>query len=98
VAEVGEEIVGWAGLIPPVEGVAVLDDLWIKPQWMGKNIGSQLFSVARERAAELGAGRMEWGAEPNSVGFYDKMGARYLRDHISEWGRLTPVMGIDTNG
>jgi hypothetical protein len=39
---------------------------------------------------------MEWEAEPNAVGFYDRLGARYLRDsRPNEWGRVIPVMGID---
>jgi hypothetical protein len=36
----------------------------------------------------------EW-AEPNAIGFYEKLGARYLRDsEPSEWGRVLPVMGV----
>jgi GNAT superfamily N-acetyltransferase len=95
VAEVDKRIVAWAGLIPPVDGVAVLDDLWVEPDWIGKGIGSSLFALARDRAARLGARVLEWGAEPNAVGFYTKMGGRYLRDEISEWGRQTTVMSVD---
>jgi hypothetical protein len=33
---------------------------------------------------------------PSAVGFYEKMGGRYLRDSApSEWGRVLPVMGVD---
>jgi hypothetical protein len=39
---------------------------------------------------------MEWEAEPNALGFYERMGGRYLRDsEPSAWGRLIPVMGVD---
>ena len=33
--------------------------------------------------------RMEWEAEPNALGFYERMGGRYLRDSDprSKWGR-----------
>ena len=52
--------------------------------------------VSLERARELGAERMEWEAEPNSVGFYEKLGARRLHDSApTEWGRVVPVMGVD---
>ena len=51
-----------------------------------------------EHARQLGAGGLEWEAEPNALGFYEKMGARYLRDSTSEWGRTLSVMGIDFNG
>ena len=43
----------------------------------------------------LGAKRLEWGAEPNSVGFYEKVGGRKLRDEVTEWGRLAPWMGLE---
>jgi N-acetylglutamate synthase-like GNAT family acetyltransferase len=95
VAEVEGEIVAWAALVPPSDGVAVLDDLWVDPAWMGRGLGSRLFRVAADRARELGAKRLEWGAEPNSVGFYEKVGGRKLRDHVTEWGRVAPWMGLD---
>jgi GNAT superfamily N-acetyltransferase len=94
VAEVDGEIVAWAALVPPADGVAVLDDLWVDPVAMGRGLGSRLFRFAANRARELGAERLEWGAEPNAVGFYEKLGGRKLRDHVSEWGRVTPWMGL----
>ncbi len=38
---------------------------------------------------------LEWEAELNAVGFYERMGGRYLREQIGDWGRPLPVMGID---
>ena len=95
VAELDGEIVAWAALVPPADGVAVLDDLWVDPAWLGHGIGSRLFRLAVGRARELGAGRLEWGAEPNAVGFYEKRGGRKLRDHVTEWGRVAPWMGLE---
>jgi GNAT superfamily N-acetyltransferase len=95
VAEIEGEIVTWAALVPPVDSVAVLDDLWVDPARLGHGIGSQLFRLAEERARELGAARLEWGAEPNAVGFYEKVGGRFLRDHVTEWGRVAPWMGLE---
>jgi N-acetylglutamate synthase-like GNAT family acetyltransferase len=95
VAEVEGEIVAWGSLIPPADGVAVLDDLWVDPVWMGHGLGARLFQLAADHARELGAQRLEWGAEPNAVGFYEKLGGRKLRDHVTEWGRVAPWMGLD---
>jgi GNAT superfamily N-acetyltransferase len=95
VAEVDGEIVAWAALLPPADGVAVLDDLWVAPGAMGHGLGSRLFRLAADRARELGAERLEWGAEPNAVGFYEKLGGRKLRDHVTEWGRVAPWMGLE---
>jgi N-acetylglutamate synthase-like GNAT family acetyltransferase len=95
VAEAEGRAVGFAALIPQ-GAVAVLDDLWIEPAWIGRGVGSELFEACVARARELGAERMEWEAEPNAVGFYEKLGGRYLRDsEPTEWGRIISVMGIN---
>jgi GNAT superfamily N-acetyltransferase len=98
VAQGAGRVVAWAGLLPPDGDVAVLDDLWVDPAWMGRGIGSALFRRAAERAAALGARRMEWEAEPHALGFYRKMGGRRLRETVGEWGRPLDVMGVDLGG
>jgi len=95
VAELDGSIVAWAALAPPDGGVAVLDDLWVDPAWLGRGVGGLLFREAAARARELGATRLEWGAEPNAVGFYERLGGQKVRDHVTEWGRVAPWMGID---
>jgi N-acetylglutamate synthase-like GNAT family acetyltransferase len=95
VAELDGEIVAWAALAPPSDGVAVLDDLWVDPTAIGRGYGGRLFRHVADRARELGADRLEWGAEPNAVGFYEKVGGRKLRDHVTEWGRVAPWMGLE---
>jgi len=95
VAEAAGCAVGFAALIPQ-GAAAVLDDLWVEPAWIGRGVGRKLFDACASRARELGAERMEWEAEPNAVGFYEKLGGRYLRDsEPTVWGRIVPVMGID---
>ena len=96
VAEIDGEPVGWAALV--VKGdVWWLDDLWIVPEWIGKGVGTRLFELVVARARALGGPtRLEWQAEPNAVGFYEKVGGRYLRDgEPTSWGRVLPVMGFD---
>src|SRR5262249_18640839 len=87
--------VAFASLIDRGE-VAWLDARWVGPDWIGGGVGSRLFRHCAEEARRGGARRMEWEAEPNAVGFYERMGARYLRDsETSEWGRVLAVMGVD---
>jgi GNAT superfamily N-acetyltransferase len=98
VAVVDGEVVAFASLVREGD-VCVLDELWVEPGWVGEGVGSRLFRFVAQRAQELRARRLEWEAEPKSVGFYEKMGGRYLRDsEPSEWGRVLPVMGIDLGG
>jgi GNAT superfamily N-acetyltransferase len=95
VAESGGAVVAYAVLV--VDGQAAeLDELWVAPEWIGRGVGSRLFRFVADRAADLGASRLEWEADPNAVGFYERMGGRYVRDSDpSEWGRILPVMGVD---
>jgi GNAT superfamily N-acetyltransferase len=96
VAEVERrDIAGWASLARR-EGVAWLEDLWVHPRWMGQGVGSALFAAVADEARRRGASSLEWEAEPNALGFYRRMGGRYLRDSpTTEWGRVLPIMGID---
>ncbi len=95
VAEEDGRAVAFASLVGR-GAVCVLDDLWVEPAAMGKRVGSALFGAAKERARTLGARTLEWEAEPHAVGFYERMGGRYLRDSSpSEWGRVLPVMGLE---
>jgi GNAT superfamily N-acetyltransferase len=87
VVELDDEIVAWAGLMPPAGGVAVLDHLWVDPAWMGHGFGTRLFRRAADRGRELGASRLEWGAEQHALAFYEKMGGRFMRNFVTEWGR-----------
>ncbi|HUH21131.1 MAG TPA: GNAT family N-acetyltransferase [Gaiellaceae bacterium] len=95
VAEVEGAPVGWASLIPRGE-VAWLEDLWIDPPWIGRGVGRLLFEHVAGRARELGASQLEWEAEPNAHGFYERMGATYVRDsEVTEWGRVLDVLGVE---
>jgi GNAT superfamily N-acetyltransferase len=95
VAEEEGKVLGWAALIPRGE-VCWLEDLWVEPARIRTGVGSRLWSYAAERARAMGAQRLEWEAEPNAVGFYERMGGRYLRDsEETELGRVLPVMGVE---
>lgn len=95
VAEAGGDAVGWAMLVPRGE-IAWLEDLWVDPPWIGQGVGTLLFERVAAHARELGARRLEWEAEPNSIGFYEKVGGRYVRDSATnEWGRVLWIMGRD---
>jgi GNAT superfamily N-acetyltransferase len=95
VAEADGRAVGWASLLQKDDGWW-LEDLWVEPAWMGKGIGEGLFRHAASRARSLGSRKLQWEAEPNAVGFYERMGGRFVRDGVpSAWGRIIPVMALD---
>jgi hypothetical protein len=67
----------------------------IPPEW-GRGLGTLLVQHAVARGRQVGAVRLEWQAERRSVGCYEKIGGRYLRDsEPGVWGRVNAVMSID---
>jgi GNAT superfamily N-acetyltransferase len=95
VGEADGDPVGWASLVPRGE-VGWLEDLWVEPAWIGRGVGRMLFEHVKERARDLGATRLEWEAEPNARGFYERMDGSYVRDsEVTEWGRVLEVLGVD---
>jgi len=75
-----------------------LDNLWVLPEFMGLGIGKQLFHHAAERCRALNFCSLKIEADPNAVGFYEKMGARKIGEHRSEVDgqpRILPMLVID---
>jgi GNAT superfamily N-acetyltransferase len=87
--------VGWHRVTSHGER-AELEDLWLEPPVIGSGLGRFLFQHAVGIAAELGAIRMEWDADPFAVGFYQAMGGDEIGSTPSaaEPGRLLPRMRI----
>jgi len=83
VARVENEIVGFYALMGSGARVT-LDHLWLSPLQMGKQIGKRLFTHAMATAKELGAAEVEVEADPNAVGFYERMGAMRVGENVYE--------------
>ena len=63
-----------------------LEDLYVKPHFRGKGIGSELLSYVTRVAAERGCGRLEWGTldwNASAIKFLSKLGAAAL----DEWSK-----------
>jgi len=77
--------------------VVDLDALFVDPPAIGSGVGRALFAAAADLARGLGAGRMTILADPNAATFYERMGARFLRNAPSDAipGRLLPLYEYD---
>jgi len=79
------------------DGIAWLEDLWVLPEYIGKGIGKQLFVHAMNRSRQLHYRIIQLEADPNAVGFYEKMGMRKVGERRSEVDgqlRILPIMEI----
>ena len=74
-----------------------LDALFVDPPAIGSGAGRALFAAALDLARGLGARRMTILADPNAAVFYERMGARFLRNAPSDAipGRSLPLYEYD---
>ena len=89
--------VGFYTLLDKQEN-AWLENLWVKPELIGKGIGKTLFlhavDLARTRSCKL----LQLEADPNAAGFYEKMGMRKTGERHSEVDgqpRRLPLMEME---
>jgi GNAT superfamily N-acetyltransferase len=89
-----EECVGFYLLVVQ-EDKGVLEHLFVKPAFIGKGFGRQLFEHALVTARETKVKWLELESDPNAQTFYEKMGMKKTGDRTSELlgiERSLPVM------
>ena len=76
---------------------ASLEHLWVLPEYIGKGVGRNLFKHALSRCQEIGMYILEIESDPNAQGFYERMGAKKVREVVGEVDgqpRILPLMEI----
>ena len=79
-------------------GNAWIEDLWVLPEYIGQGVGRQLFLDAIARARQMGYKTLQLEADPNAVGFYEKMGMRKIGEQHSDVDgqpRILPIMEME---
>jgi GNAT superfamily N-acetyltransferase len=72
-----------------------LEHMFIFPDHIGQGIGTNLFDHLKKRCKKKGITELKILADPNSKGFYEKMGCRYQREYPSTIaGRTTPLLSM----
>ena len=67
--------VGYISLVPGDEaGEGEIENLFVLPTAMGRNLGARLVDWAIARAASKGWGRLWVESDPNAQGFYERVG------------------------
>lgn len=78
-------------------GQAWLENLWVLPEYIGRGVGKALFLHAVELSRRRGYKTLQLEADPNAVGFYEKMGMYRIRERqyeIEGHLRRLPTMEI----
>ncbi len=76
---------------------AWIENMWVSPVYIGRGVGRQLFDHAVGLARERGYTSLQLEADPNAVGFYEKMGMRKVGEHEYELDgkpRILPIMEL----
>lgn len=89
--------VGLVRVRPQDETEAELGLMFVDPVAIGSGVGRRLFSAAVALARGLGACRLTILADPHAAPFYERMGARFLRNEPSDAipGRTLPFYEYD---
>lgn len=77
------------------DGIAWIENLWVLPEYIGQSVGKRLFQHATGLAVERGHKILQLEADPNAVGFYEKMGMHKIGERHSEvegQQRILPIM------
>ena len=77
------------------DGNAWLENLFVSPEFIGKGVGKILFFHAVELSSQRGHYTLQLEADPNAIGFYEKMGMYKIGERHSEVDgqpRLLPIM------
>ena len=94
VAVDGDQQIGFYTL-QDKSGNAWLENLWVLPEYIGQGVGKQLFLHAAELARQRGYKTLQLEADPNALGFYEKMGMYPIGERRSEVDgqpRILPIM------
>ncbi len=98
VAQAENEIVGYAFYFFTYSSFLArktlyLEDIFISHKYRTKGIGKQIFKELIKTAEKEKCGRMEWCVldwNKNAIRFYNKLGAKPLKDWIYYRKKLTP--------
>jgi GNAT superfamily N-acetyltransferase len=82
-AEVVGEPVAFYTLLDK-EGAAWVENLWVTPDSIGNGLGRLLFQHALGLARSRGYKILRLEADPNALGFYEKMGMHKIGERYSE--------------
>ncbi len=94
------EVVGGLYALSSRARPAVLEHLWVHPDYIGTGVGRALFEHAMGQAANLGAEVVEIESDPNAEGFYLRMGARRVGERVSSVEgkpRILPLLRVDVS-
>ena len=78
---------GFSVVLAPAADCVELDDLFVEPDAMGRGVGRLLIADVVARAGAAKATCIDVTANPNALGFYERVGFRVTGDVATLFGR-----------
>lgn len=85
--DASRRLLGFSVVKPVEDGRCELDDLFVEPESMGVGVGRLLVDDVAARAAAAGAASVDVIANPNALGFYERVGFESTGDASTRFGR-----------
>ncbi|MBM7035055.1 GNAT family N-acetyltransferase [Vibrio ulleungensis] len=91
-----QQIVGVVSLSASKPFSFELEDCWVSPSCQGMGVGRKLMDFVLLWSKQHNGKKLTIVADPNALGFYEKMGARQIATKASiPSGRLLPVLQLE---
>jgi len=90
----GGRRLGFSVVLPVRDGRCELDDLFVEPDSMRRGVGRLLVRDVATRAAAAGASHVDVIANPNALGFYERLGFETIGQASTRFGSA-PRMSLD---
>ncbi len=85
--DASRHLLGFSVAQPLEDGRCELDDLFVEPESMGLGVGRMLVDDVASRAADAGATHVDVIANPNALGFYERVGFENTGDVSTRFGQ-----------
>lgn len=85
---------GFSVVLPIRRSRCELDDLFVEPDSMGLGVGRLLVDDVAKRAAAAGASHLDVIANPNALGFYERLGFEITGRASTRFG-VAPRMSLE---
>jgi GNAT superfamily N-acetyltransferase len=77
VLTIGSEIAGFSR-VSVTDRTAEIEEMHVRPRWIGHGYGRALFEHMAKRARQRGAVVLRWSTDQHALGFYERMGGRVI--------------------
>lgn len=97
-AESAEGLIGFATVLPPVNGIAEVEDLFVDPEFWRQGVATLLMKVAEEQALTNGARSLHVVSGKQARQFYESLGFQFKGMTMTQFSAAPTLEKLLENG